>query len=246
MDNCRFENRIYRKLRSEAGASITYALLLFLVCAALSAVILVAATTTSGRMSGLAKTDQNYYAVTSAAGLIRDLVSDQSVSVFTINGSEEPAIFDKPMNQITNKDIKANLPGVSQNMPDDTAADEGTASQTGSSGAPSNVKINDFAKDLAKRCADAENSFPAEFILGTPGKEDDEDDPLRVSVKEEYSDGNLMITLDRNGYKMMLLFSADIRDANPPVTLASDYSITNPSEISWHLDKMISGESLAG
>ena len=71
------ENRISRKLRSETGASITYALLLFLVCAALSAVILVAATTSAGRMSNIAEADQQYYAVTSAAELLVDLLDGE-------------------------------------------------------------------------------------------------------------------------------------------------------------------------
>ena len=64
---------IKEKLRSERGASISYALLLFLVCAVVGSVVLVAATSASGRLSGLAETDQRYYSVTSAAELIRDL-----------------------------------------------------------------------------------------------------------------------------------------------------------------------------
>ena len=65
--------KIRTKLRSERGASISYALLLFLVCAVVGSVVLVAATSASGRLSGLAETDQRYYSVTSAAELIRDL-----------------------------------------------------------------------------------------------------------------------------------------------------------------------------
>ena len=71
---------IKRKLRSRRGASITFALLLFLVCAVLSSVIIVAASTASGRMSKLAETDRRYYAVTSAAELMKDLLK-QPVSI---------------------------------------------------------------------------------------------------------------------------------------------------------------------
>ena len=67
---------IKKKLRSQYGASITFALLLFLVCAALCSVIIVAATTAAGRMSKLAETDQRYYAVTSAAELMKDLLKE--------------------------------------------------------------------------------------------------------------------------------------------------------------------------
>ena len=68
--------RIRRKLNSRKGASITFALLLFLVCAVLSSVIIVAATAASGRMSKIAETDQRYYAVTSAAELLKNLFKD--------------------------------------------------------------------------------------------------------------------------------------------------------------------------
>ncbi len=66
------KNRIMNKLRSESGASITFALLLFLVCAVLCSVILAAATAASGRVKRLPETDQRYYAVTSAAELLMD------------------------------------------------------------------------------------------------------------------------------------------------------------------------------
>ena len=58
------------KLRSQTGASITFALLIFLVCTVLSSVLFTAATVSSGRMSGITEADQRYYAVTSAAELL--------------------------------------------------------------------------------------------------------------------------------------------------------------------------------
>ena len=81
-------NKAKSKLRSQTGASITFALLLFLVCAVLSSVILVAATTAAGRMAGIAETDQRYYAVTSAAEAFKDLISDKTVTVLTIDDEE--------------------------------------------------------------------------------------------------------------------------------------------------------------
>ena len=69
------------KLRSETGASITYALLLFLVCAVVGSVVLVAATSASGRLSGLAETDQRYYSVTSAAEYMKDRFDRKEVTV---------------------------------------------------------------------------------------------------------------------------------------------------------------------
>lgn len=70
-----------RKLRSEKGASITFALLLFLVCAMVSSVVIVAATSASGRMSNLADIDRRYYAVSSAAELLGATLNGKSVKV---------------------------------------------------------------------------------------------------------------------------------------------------------------------
>ena len=72
------------KLRSQEGASITFALLLFLVCAVLCSVLLTAATIASGRMSNTAELDQRYYSVTSAAELVKDMIDGETVSVVEV------------------------------------------------------------------------------------------------------------------------------------------------------------------
>ena len=66
-------NRLANKLNSRRGASITFALMLFLVCAVVSSVVIVAGTAAAGRMSRLAESDQRYYAVTSAAKMLCDM-----------------------------------------------------------------------------------------------------------------------------------------------------------------------------
>ena len=70
-----------QKLKSQTGASITFALLLFLVCAVISSVVIVAATTAAGRMSQLPEMDQRYYAVTSAARLLQHEIDGKTVVV---------------------------------------------------------------------------------------------------------------------------------------------------------------------
>lgn len=67
--------------RSERGASITFALLLFLVCAVVGSVVLTAGTAASGRLSKLAEMDRRYYCVTSAASLLRECLDGQTVVV---------------------------------------------------------------------------------------------------------------------------------------------------------------------
>lgn len=74
-------NAIRNKLTSRAGASITFALLLFLVCAVVGSVVLAAGTAASGRFSDLHEMDARYYSVTSAAGLLRDTLNGKSVTV---------------------------------------------------------------------------------------------------------------------------------------------------------------------
>lgn len=74
-------NRIRAKLKSQAGASITFALLLFMVCAVVGSVVLTAGTAAAGRLSEMARMDQRYYSVTSAAQLLRNTIDGQTVTV---------------------------------------------------------------------------------------------------------------------------------------------------------------------
>ena len=69
------------KIRSERGASITFALLLFLVCAVIGSAVLVAGSAAAGRLSKIAENDQRYYSVNSAARLLIDLVEADEVKV---------------------------------------------------------------------------------------------------------------------------------------------------------------------
>ena len=72
---------IRNKLRSRRGASLTFALLLFLVCAVVGSAVLVAGTAAAGRMSKIAEMDQRYYSVHSAARLLIDMMEKSDVRV---------------------------------------------------------------------------------------------------------------------------------------------------------------------
>lgn len=93
-------NAIKKKLKSEAGASITFALLLFLVCTVVGSLVLTAGSAAAGRLANLAKMDQQYYSVTSAAALLQKEIEGKSTvvvrtkvteTVTTYNSSGEPA-----------------------------------------------------------------------------------------------------------------------------------------------------------
>lgn len=72
---------VKRKIGDNTGASITFALLLFLVCSMVSIVVVVAGSAAAGRMSQRAETDQRYYAVSSAAELLCDDFKGTKVEV---------------------------------------------------------------------------------------------------------------------------------------------------------------------
>ena len=95
-------NAIKNRIRSQRGASITFALLLFLVCAVLSSVIIVAATTAAGRMSGMKETDQRYYAATEAANRLESLFDDAKIEV-TYNKTD-PAVNNATFNVLSGEE----------------------------------------------------------------------------------------------------------------------------------------------
>lgn len=74
-------NAMKNKIKSQRGASITFALLLFLVCAVISGVVIVAATTAAGRMSQQDEMDERYYSVTAAAKRLNDIFDGTKATV---------------------------------------------------------------------------------------------------------------------------------------------------------------------
>ncbi len=216
--------RIRRKLNSRKGASITFALLLFLVCAVLSSVIIVAATAASGRMSRIAESDQRYYAVTSAAELLIDaLKKHPTVSVVkvvettyitTYKEKEEPStdpsptkvtsvyvIADKKAAEISDSDL------TSTNKIDDPS-----------------FSIDTIQKDAAKKVYDGTGllnrglSLKSNFYNGAGLGFD----ALAVAVSENLdTEGNIKLTLynkyNQKGeasvagsqYTLVLSFGAD-------------------------------------
>lgn len=74
-------NQLNRKLRSPRGASITYALLIFLVCTVVGSVVLAAGAAAAGRLSKVAEMDQRYYSVTSAADLLAKKLNGKTVTI---------------------------------------------------------------------------------------------------------------------------------------------------------------------
>lgn len=71
-----------QKIRSGRGASILFALLIFLICAVVASVVLAASTAAAGRLDAASEMDSRYYSVMSAAELFREaLESEGTVTV---------------------------------------------------------------------------------------------------------------------------------------------------------------------
>ena len=81
---------ILKKLRSNEGASLTFAIMLFLVCAVIGSIVLTAGTIASGRLAEKAEMDQRYYNVTSVAEFLKDTLDGRAVKIIRENTS--PAI----------------------------------------------------------------------------------------------------------------------------------------------------------
>ena len=75
------KRKIHSVLRSQTGASISYALLLFLICSVVGSLVITAGSTAAGRVSNLAQMDQRYYNVSSAANLIASELNGKSVKI---------------------------------------------------------------------------------------------------------------------------------------------------------------------
>ena len=237
------KNRILDKLRSRTGASISYALLLFLVCAVLCSVILAAATAAAGRMSKIAETDQRYYAVTSAAEVLTDLIDGKTVSIVEVTtttikttytdgvaGTPTPVegttpetktyiVANKKASQISEADYKD---FVDDSIPVDAAknASEMTA-------------VNKKLKLTSAFSSAAGLDY----------------DALAVTINEAVdADGNVTLTLfntykakaedsdDKSRYKMILSFGADRSETNSSVTKTKNDTLKVISETSYTVE----------
>jgi len=83
--------KMKQKLRSRRGASITFALLIFLVCAIISSVVIVAASTAGGRLSGMRETDQRYFAATEAARKLQTIFENGNAPIVVTYNPANPA-----------------------------------------------------------------------------------------------------------------------------------------------------------
>lgn len=81
--------KLQEKLRSQRGATLSMAMLLFLICAVVGGVILAAATAAAGRLNQIAETDRRYYNVTSAVQVLSEQIAGEEVTIDQIKTYNE-------------------------------------------------------------------------------------------------------------------------------------------------------------
>ena len=200
---------ITSKLKSESGASISFALLLFLVCAVVSSIVIVAGTTASGRLSQMAEMDQRYYAVTSAARLLNDLIDGKSVTVEI----QDDVTYDK--NRTVTKTVHTKSIVVDEDtvkiIEKSTEMKDGT--KTDDSAPLTLTVLERAASELAESVSAAGGSAtPVVMNLALNGGLDDDTlAALQMQVtKMQYADGTLEFVVTNGGdnpYTLGLTFT---------------------------------------
>lgn len=208
-----------RKLRSERGASMMFALLVMLVCLLVAAVVITAATAAAGRFSRLAEMDQRYYNVSSATEILTQLLDGQSVTIVremttsvtetsTYEPGENGAVCtDRSKESVTTYDARfgdgATL-GYGQSFPKNAALDllfDGVITYTAEAGYQSAYPA--FSGDKNKAVTLSHNIISGDVADG----------PLALDAEAVLRpDGSVVFTLTDDGYTVEMTFSAEVNE----------------------------------
>ncbi len=211
-------NRLRAKLTSQSGASITFALLLFLVCAVVSAIVLAAGTAASGRMSGSVKNDQRYYSVTSACEMLIGLFDGAEVKTVKTQDGESTT--------------------VSQTVT------KGTTSVT-SADAENKYKLLTLAARLYTGTNSSTESFPSSLVVKLGSDQNasitatfDQTNSGRITLAVSSYDS----TDTDNVYTLYLIFDANIKEIEDSKTKdtasGSSTTISTTTDMTWTLTSM--------
>lgn len=257
-----------KKLKSNSGASLSLALLLFVVCAVVGSVILAAVTASSGRMSELAKMDQRYYSVTSAAELLKDTLDKQCITV----------LRKKKTQTVTNTVFSTGDKSISNPTPDDPYEFFMLSEWDGKTdGRKDKTKVNipvsrnqsllsDLVLDMIfgsghivsstdltqedgwSKSLDSSTGINKTFYL-KPASISISNVDLEVEVDMKYLNGSLTLTLKNTNdsadkYSIQMLFSADIishtdRTTNNKVDNDTDSRIETVTTIEEKYDSVL-------
>ena len=166
---------IKKKLSSRRGASITFALLLFLVCSVVGSVVLTAGTAAAGRMSKISEMDQRYYSVNSAAKLMIGLFERDEIRCEKTAGEDEAEGPEEPE--------APEEPEEPEGEPDPMSVLKPSDSYTFTVIGKGETAVSTLTLDTAKRIVDKQFDSPVTLNLTLDGTELS-DDELTVSITE--------------------------------------------------------------
>ena len=220
-----FVEAFKRKMKSAAGASITFALLLFMVCAVTGSLILVAGTAASGRFSRIAAMDQRYYSVMSAAELLVSEIEGSSCKVEKVTETTDVHTY-----HLSGSLISSTSSQITRTLIDGVEKDDFYR-------APS---LWSEAADYLTDSAGGEGALTRKYTLSATDGTGSTVDSLLVRVTETVTKDGLM-TLDVSGgdakevYTVRLTFSSQMAretdqqavNGTPEEVNAVSYSVTN-------------------
>ncbi len=228
-------DQLKQKLTSQSGASITYALLLFLVCAVVSSIVLAAGTAASGRISGSVGNDQRYYSVTSAADMLIKYFDGVTIETQTTQTGTSTTDLGSPA-------IVNNYPVLSR--------DGEPINDT------SNYTLLILAMSLYTETASDTASFPAgkEMVI-TVGEDQNATLEFSFGQEKDQSDSGRFIfkisSYDEDSddpYTLYMVFDADIKEVEDSSTkdvysesaseMTSVVTVTTTTEATWTLTSM--------
>ena len=221
-----------RKLKSKTGASLSMALLLFLVCAVIGAVVLTAATAAAGRASKMAESEQRYFSVTSAGELLVNELCGKPVTIVRTKETvtEVTTEYDDDGNKIKDNSTETEPTDTFTTTINDNYydTDDGT----------DEIDISNMSFLTARAASllfgdklELKNAFDCSFsesVTSDSGEfniilNDDENELSEVSAGYNLiSDGTLLITLesgdDNDKYTLVLTLKASFNEEESSTT----------------------------
>lgn len=140
--------------RDERGASILIALFYFLVCAVVGAVVLTAATVTTGQLVALEESQQAYYSVSSAAELLRDSIEGGTCKAPSSGGTDWTcSLPDQPGNPTGVGALNNWLAGMVGRASQITSTNDVVSAAFDMTFSSSNEKVNESVLDVSVEVA---------------------------------------------------------------------------------------------
>ena len=195
--------RVTEKLKSRAGASLLFAILVFLLCVLAGTAALTAAAANSGRYTHLEAEQQAYLAVSSAAKLFRDeFVNSKYTATVETKKESNPTTGDKTAGAVKDGKIDAADPAKSP-FPD--------------------LTIPTYYKDYLDSAVGVKEGVPGSSVTSAPGEFTVTFEEIEVKVTCEASGYNLTFTFTQgDSYKTELTLVGTANSSAPDVKTEED------------------------